>query len=302
MKNMKELRIEEYGNEKGWNPSKILAAEKYFRLINENENFTENNKLNDEDIKEIIRKSFSSSEKNTTSYGTLQVKANLLREVLEFMGVKAEVDTSKMKELVSSEIDGFYTQKEIISICNTFENPQDKFIVYALFMGINGKEYEDICTLKETDIDFEDKSIKLSNKTIPMDEYLEEVLRDALDKEFGMIYYKIIDKESTMRTVDYYDLNPECAYVIKPKPYSKNNNGMDHMKKSGLRARLKTLSDASGFRLTPNNIERSGVMHKMNNIGKDDWTNSEVKSFLKYCGVRSNYIELLRLYKIKYKK
>lgn len=302
MENMKELKIDEYGREKGWNSSKILAAEKFYNLINENENFIKNNELDDKDIKEIISKSFASTEKNTTSYGTLQVKANLLREVLNFMGVDVDVDTTKFKELVSSEIDGFYTQKEIIDICRTFQNPQDKFIVYGLFMGINGKEYEDICTLKEEDIDFEDKSIKLKNKTIPMDEYLEEVLRDTLDKDFGLIYYKIIEKGSTMRTVDSYDLEPECPYVIKPKPYSKNDGGRLHMKKPGLRARLKALSDASGFRLTPNNIERSGVMHKMNKIGKDDWANNEVKSFLKYCGVKCNYIELLRLYKIKYKK
>ena len=303
MENMKELnRLEEYGKSKGWNSSKILAATKFFKLINENKNYIEYMKLTDEDIKNIIKKSFVSKDKNTTSYATLQVKANLLREVLVFMNIDAKVDTTKFKkEIVSDEIEGFYTKKELIDICNTFINPQDKFIVYAIFMGINGKEYEDLCTLKEEDVDFDNKIIKLENKTISMDEYLEEVLRDTLDKEFGMTYYKTIEKEENMRSIDSYELNPACPYVIKPKPYSRNKNGLNHINKPGLRTRVNTLSEASGFKLTPNNLERSGVMYQMNKI-KEDWTHTEVKSFLKYCNVRCNPNELLRLYKIKYTK
>ncbi len=48
-----------------------------------------------------------------------------------------------------------FTKQEIIDICNSLVNVQDKFIIYGLFSGIRGNKYEDLVKLKVKDINFD---------------------------------------------------------------------------------------------------------------------------------------------------
>ena len=48
------------------------------------------------------------------------------------------------------------------------QNPQDKFIIWALFKGICGTKAVDLLNLKVEDIDFNENTIKYNGKIIIM--------------------------------------------------------------------------------------------------------------------------------------
>lgn len=188
--------------------------------------------------------------------------------------------------------DTYFTREEIQDICDLFINPVDKFIIYGLFCGIDGEEKKDLLLLKKDKINFENKTIILTNRIMYMDEYMENVLKDTLDPVFGSRYCKYIDD---------YELNFDSPYVIKAKPDSKNNNGLDSMKVSELNEKIKILNEhLEDFNIVPESLVISGLMDKMYTIKKSGWTQSEVEEFIKQSNIKIQVDDLKREFKMKY--
>lgn len=186
----------------------------------------------------------------------------------------------------------YFTREEIQDVCDLFINSVDKFIIYGLFCGIDDEEKKDLLLLKKDKINFENKTIIITNRIIYMDEYMENVLKDTLDPVFGSRYYNYIDD---------YELNFDSQYVIKSKPDIKNNNGLDSMKVSELNEKIKILNGhLEDFNIAPENLVISGLMDKMYTIKKSGWTQSEVEEFINQNNIKIQVDDLKREFKIKY--
>lgn len=249
------------------------------------------------------------------SFGSLNVQIDALNDVLEYAdrkdlqinvnGVHQGKETKVFdirENLIDDVSERFYTKEEVQDICNTFINPQDKFIIYGLFCGIDGKARTDLLNLKVDQIDFENKIIKLKDRIIYMDDYMYDICKDVVDKEFSSTYYKYIMDNSKSFTSDSYELNFDSEYVIKSKPYSKNGYGLDPMKLAGVNRRIKALGEFVDCNLSPKNLTRSGIMDKMYRIKKSGWTQGEIEEFLKQNNYKMQAYELKRIFESKYCK
>ena len=217
----------------------------------------------------------------TTSYFGLYTSINYINDVLKILGredLHLSVSDFDVDE-IGKKTD-LFTKQEIIDICDALANAQDKFIIYALFSGIRGNKYSDLVNLKVEDVNFDTKEIKLpSGKVVIMDEYLEDILKDITDKEYGSYYYKL-NRSGFYDVNSFYKLNMDCEYVVKVKPTTTNGNGLGSFSFQGLQTRLKGLSKVLGVNILGVNVYRSGVLAKMNEI-KERWTQNEISEFLK---------------------
>ncbi|MGL5715191.1 MAG: hypothetical protein ACRCX2_19395 [Paraclostridium sp.] len=286
-------------NIEGWERSRRdIALDLYKKMINVSiKKQLDIVKFSIEDIKTVMMGD-KRDDFYTQSYGYMQVTLSILRDIYKIFNVDMQLKTEDFRDLINPSADDFYSIEEIRDICNLFINPQDKFIVYGLFCGIASKE---LTELKIEDVDFKNKEIKCKSKTIKMDEYLEDIIKDATDTIFGCVYYVNIDNGTSGTTSESYNLNKLNPHIIKPKPSSKNNDGLEKMKESGLRTRLTRLSDLTGFKLLANKLIRSGIMHGMIQF-KKDWTAQEVRMYLKAHNISAQPYELLRAFNLKYNR
>lgn len=297
-------RIRESAENQNWNKSRVKRAEllysileKYSKKLNK-----EINKLNLKDIKEALIR-YSKADKGfiSSSYQSTCTTIYILNEVLGLVDSEVRVNIDDLKEFIMNTDKGIYTKEEIQDICNILVNPQDKFIVYGLFCGIHGKENEEIRLLKESDVNLNRRIITLENREVEIDDFMRGVLVDTLDKDFGSIYHQYVDEDKEMKSKGYYELNMDSEYVIKTKPYSMNNYGLDAMKNAGIRRRLKRLSEIIGLELNPVKLVKSGIMSKMNDV-KKEWTLDEISIFLRKNKTKAQRQELKRVFDIKYNK
>lgn len=242
------------------------------------------------------------------SYSALQVMMDTVNEILRWAG---KVDTTlSMRDINADKVllesnDRFFTRQEIQNICLMLENAQDKFIIYGLYCGIYGKGYSDLLELKIEDLDMENRIINCpSGEVIHMDAFLYEIIKDTIDPLFGSYYYKHIEDYNVGTTTDFYELNMDSPYVLKAKPYSRNNNGMSPMKLNGIQRRLKKLSEVTGYPLSGTDLIRSGIMDKMNEREEEtgeSWTCVSLENYLKQNNLKGQVYEIYRTYNNKYK-
>ena len=215
----------------------------------------------------------------TKSYFGLYTNISYINDALKFLGREdLNLNISDFDD-IGKKTD-LFTKQEIKDICDTLANPQDKFIIYALFSGIRGNKYSDLVNLRVEDINFDTKEIKLpSDKIIMMDEYLEDILRDITDKEFGAYYYKL-NRSGYYDINSFYRLNMDSEFVVKVKPTVTNGYGLGCFSFQGLQTRFKGLSKVLGMNILGVNIYRSGVISRMNSI-KKEWNQLEILNYLK---------------------
>lgn len=277
-------------------------------MLEHDKDFTQ---LNKEDIISIAKRLKSSS------YSYLNIQIDSLNEILMYAeredlylnanGIHKSHDRENkefdIKEHVQDTSDRYYTREEIQDVCDLFINPVDKFIVYGLFCGINGKGRSELLNLTKDQINFDNNTILLSDRIVYIDEYMKTILEDTLDPEAGKYYHKYIDDSMQGTTSESYQLNMKSKYVIKTKPYSKNNYGEMPMKLAGFNQRIKSLNEyIEDFKLVPRDIVRSGIIDKMYRIKKDGWTQGQVEEFLKQNNIKAQAFELKRIFELKYCK
>lgn len=285
----------------------IQRKELTLRALNEFKLYMLENKI---DIKDLNKKDIVNiaSRIKTRSYGYMNLYIDSINIICDYIGLsgfkinqtRKDIDFNMKSNLIDSS-DRYFTKKEIQNICNLLINAQDKFIIYGLFLGICGKERKELLEMKTNQIDLENNMIKLEDKIIYIDDFMKDICIDILDPVYSGVYYKYIKDENEGTTNSYYELNFESEYVIKSKPYIKNNNGLEPMKVAGINQRFHKLKEITEIDLSAKDIYRSGVIYKMSKL-KNDWKVLEVEEFLKQNNIKLQAYELLRIFKLKYCK
>lgn len=251
--------------------------------------------------------------KNTKrlSYQALMQEMYMINQIFEFLNVNKRISINDFSEdMLKVNTDRFYTKEELQDICEVFVNPQDKILLYGLFAGLRGTAYKELLELKIKDINFDESYIQLEDRKLEIDDYFKSILLDAIDPVYGGTYFKYYGETSSDKSNKSYDLNMNSEYVIKSKPYTKNNNGLNPMTNSGFQTRIEKLSNVVNRSLVPIDLVRSGIMSKMNDvehywktngINNMFWGTETLISYLKDNKLKAEPFELLRIYKQKYK-
>lgn len=272
------------------------------RILNKLENFAKQNnctidKLSLENIENFILINMKTI--NRSSYYT---NIRIVNEILNdnendiVISSKTYVD-----ECVKSKDEQFFTKKEIQNVCHSLLNFQDKFIVYALWNKIMGKEYKDLLNLKISDVAEDYSYIMVNGKKVMCDDFMKYIIRGTIKQNE---YYKFVNSDD-LRSSDSYMFNPDSEYLIKVKPTKINKDGLNPMKPSGLQRKLTKLQeiyfDKCREKLILNGVSllRSGLMYDMFiqevENGKT-WDIESMNEYLKMNGYKTNKNELYRIY------
>lgn len=297
----KQIELEKYiYTKKELNLRTLDNFGKYLNEIKKNfEDLTEEDILNI--AKSLKSRSYSSIGAKKASVNEILSYANRYDIKINSNGIHESSDKDKknfdIKQNIIDTSDIHFTKKEIQQLCESFINPVDKFIVYGLFCGIDGKSRCDLLNLKIEQINLDEKIISLSNKNIEMDDYMYEILKCTLKENS---YKKYIQPGLEESTSIYYDLNMKSKFVIKTKPCKTTNDGLNAMKISGFNQRIKTLKEFSKCNILPKCLVKSGAMHKMYKIKNSRWTQGEIEAFLKKNNYKMQAFELKLAFENKY--
>lgn len=149
-------------------------------------------------------------------------------------------------------------KKELQELVERLDNGIDKFIVAGLFYGLNGgsTNKEQLLNITTDSVNFKNSTITLPDgRVVVMDAFLEKITKEAIDQK---IYIKMGNQGRTNE--DYY-LNTSNKFIIKAKPTTTNNNGLDPLTFAGLRVRLSSISKflLGSNELNANNLKQSGA-------------------------------------------
>lgn len=235
------------------------------------------------------------------SYQSITVRVSDFSKLFtEVLGIQAKFSNIPPSEVVKNN-EGIYTKEEIEVICEQFINSQDKFLIYGIWYGLKDKRFDDITNIKKSDVDFENKTIKVGEKIIKMDSTLEMYCLSAIQE---VVYYKLGDIGDS--TSESYDLNIDSPYIIKTKPQRNNNNGLNRMTFNGLRTRIANLNSSLeeyDVLLKPQKLYMGGVIYKMYEESMRyniTWNNSTMKEFKDKYNISAFSTDTLLLYKSKY--
>ena len=267
------------------------------KLINNIEKYAEEKGKNIEELTkdekiELVKTKIIDKYNTTTSRNLL----NVFNKFMEEHGHSSEEKIKLTQFKTSMGVDGIYTEEELKERIKGLQNPQDKFIIWALFKGICGTKAVDLLNLKVEDIDFNDNTISYNGKLLIMDDYFRKITMDAINQE---VYIKNNYVGEEYHGVPDYSLNMDSKYVIKGKPNVKNNNGLNPFGFEGLRRRLSKLGEITDSRFGTDLLDRSGMLQTLQKE-KTEWTSTEIKNEIKDRGWKASANVLYDLMKEKY--
>ena len=229
------------------------------------------------------------------TYGTVTTRLGILNATLAMNGNENSFSVTEFG--VNIKCENVITKKEVIEFVASLENSQDAFIVYALFNGIYGNQAEDLLHLTSNDIDLEKNVIRLEDREVPMDDIMIKLAKDALKER---VYYVIDTGSKIWRTTEFY-FNMQSPYLLKVRPSTKNNNGLNRMSYNGFRTRMKSILDYLGSNLSVTDIVTSGYAHRINNDVKKI-SKYTVSAWLKENNVKCSDYKLSKIIKELYRK
>ena len=279
---------------------------KFKRNTNKINRFMEDKAINYQDltlelIEEFILKEFKSSNR-AAIYNNIKI----LNQILKDNNVNIQIESSDyVNELTQSDTMDYFTLDEIKSICNSFINASDSFIIYALYNNLRGKEFKDILNIKTSDVADDNSYIMINNSKFICDDYMQKLL-EVLRKED--IYIKNMEIVGT-NVPDYYAYNMDSEYLLKTIKSKRNNNGLSPMKRITLQTRLIRLSDMfysnTGIKinLSATNLATSKILYEM--FVKETtegvvWDMPTIELWFKEMNYKGNSAEIFRKYKLKY--
>lgn len=279
---------------------------KLMRNINKLNNFMEDKSIEYQDltlelIEEFVLKEFKSSNR-AAIYNNIKI----LNAILKENNVNIQLESSNyVNELTQSDTMDYFTLDEVKSICNSFINASDSFIIYALYNNLRGKEFKDILNIKTSDVADDNSYIMINNSKFICDDYMQKLL-EVLRKED--IYIKNMEIVGT-NVPDYYAYNMDSEYLLKTIKSKRNNNGLSPMKRITLQTRLIRLSDMfysnTGIKinLSATNLATSKILYEM--FVKETtegivWDMPTIELWFKEMNYKGNSAEIFRKYKLKY--
>ena len=190
---------------------------------------------------------------------------------------------------------GYMKKDDLMGIINLLDSYQDKFILMAIFNGIAGKQLSELINLKMEQVDLNKGIIKLENRVVKMNDEFKKITELAMSQDKGLV----ITEDSLSLNVYEYDFNMKSEYVIKVRPYAKNNFGLNPMSYNGIRTRLYDIANYLGVDIIATAIEKSGYLDRMNRE-KTEWTVAKAREWAKREGIKVEGNNLLKLYKSVY--
>lgn len=248
-----------------------------------------------EELENFVKKYYKSS--NRIGFYN---QISILNEILIENNNKNMIDSRKLvNECVKFNEDKYFTKPEVIDLCNSLTNYQDKFIIYALFSGIVGKNCDDLLSIKTKDIATDCSYIKVNGKVFFTDDTLKKYTRELIKE-------KVYIRETSKGDFPV-ELNMDNPYLIKLMP-NKKNDALNKMPLSTLHGKLSKLTNLlleEGFnvKLTVSSLYYSGIMFKMFEKEIDEnveWSIEKLDQYLKMNDYYINPIELYRKYYNKY--
>ena len=139
-------------------------------------------------------------------YAEWCLERNLLSDNQNHYG---EIDMEILKTCLNVGLleNGIITRAELNSMIVELLNPRDQCLVYALFEGIEGKQFSELTALNVKQI--KGNKLKLATRTIPVHPRLLELMRESTEE---YKYYTYGDKISTMR----YPADDDNVFKMTP--------------------------------------------------------------------------------------
>ena len=182
---------------------------------------------------------------NLTHYGAWALQNNM---ILDGQNHFYEIDSKLLSTCVDKMFiaNSVITYEQLIHSFNQFNSHMDKYLVFALFEGIKGKDFSEITDLRIEDIDKENKLAHLSSgRIIPVSNEFINICVLA-NNEVG---YEIGGKKKTF---------VDTGYI-----YKQTNKGKGVKKSQSVYRRIINTLGYLGIdsHVTPNNIMSSGMLH-----------------------------------------
>ena len=279
---------------------------KFKRNTNKINRFMEDKAINYQDLTLELIEEFILQEFKSSNRAAIYNNIKILNQILKDNNVNIQIESSNyVNELTQSDTMDYFTLNEIKSICNSFINASDSFIIYALYNNLRGKEFKDILNIKTSDVADDNSYIMINNSKFICDDYMQKLL-EVLRKED--IYIKNMEIVGT-NVPDYYAYNMDSEYLLKTIKSKRNNNGLSPMKRITLQTRLIRLSDMfynnTGIKinLSATNLATSKILYEM--FVKETtegvvWDMPTIELWFKEMNYKGNSAEIFRKYKLKY--
>lgn len=279
---------------------------KFKRNTNKINRFMEDKGINYQDLTLELIEEFILQEFKSSNRAAIYNNIKILNQILKENNVNIQLESSDyVNELTQSDTMDYFTLDEVKSICNSFINASDSFIIYALYNNLRGKEFKDILNIKTSDVADDNSYIMINGSKFICDDYMQKLL-EVLRKED--IYIKNMEIVGT-NVPDYYAYNMDSEYLLKTIKSKRNNNGLSPMKRITLQTRLIRLSDMfysnTGIKinLSATNLATSKILYEM--FVKETtegvvWDMPTIELWFKEMNYKGNSAEIFRKYKLKY--
>ncbi|UNY48766.1 hypothetical protein P9294_gp051 [Bacillus phage FADO] len=235
---------------------------------------------------ESILYSFKANNRNTietygriiSSYLNWSVQNGFIKE-----NVLADFKPDSFEKYLTNE-EAYLTEKQLSRYEDYCDNYQDSIILRLLFVGAGGKRMSEIRNLKKTDIDWENKRIKLINslsedensnpikytqRYIDVDDKTLTLLRGAIAQK---IYVKQKSENFSIENPNiraYTDL-VENDYVIRASITKTDTSWSNPTEKQIVYRRIQNISKSLNVHLSSKLIQRSGMIYHANQLIQDE--------------------------------
>lgn len=242
------------------------------------------------------------------STNSTNVKISLCKKYAEYIGNNCvQLNYEAVKKMVEEhlkekEIDN-ENQLKYVSIndlwvaTNRISNDIDVAIIWLLRAGISGNKFTELANLKIEDIDLKNKVINLDSRTVVIDDKMCDILKDAIEQKE---YYVIRGDDKNDPKAESYELNMNCPYLIKQRPNSRNNYGMNEYKFSGITARVFRVMQELGLNISAINLLQSHATDKLIEHEKElgrELSIKETFNYLKSIGSKQNAHDIISMAK-----
>ncbi|WP_409178773.1 hypothetical protein [Brevibacillus fortis] len=197
------------------------------------------------------------------------------------------VDSDWEKQFVDSAKKLFFSKNEIDEIISKCKNAQDAVIIALLFEGAGGKEVSELRNLRPRDVNYDEKSITLTNENgeqrlVKVEDQTIQFVHEASSQQE---YYKrnghvSPNARNTKETSELID----TGYVIKPAKTKVVH--VEQVNTHVIYARLSGISDEDSLNIpnfTVKNIQRSGMVFMAKQILDRDGKFEDREQYFEIC-------------------
>jgi integrase len=156
----------------------------------------------------------------------------------------------------------YYNYDMFLEYINKIKDYQNKFIAYGIYFGI---DFEDLCTVKFSDIDKDNNTVKLkSGRLAEVDDvfiYIAEKANNQVEYDEDGDGLKYVERPS------FYQFKPDAPYILKPLLRSPGEVVKNNVKI--IRIRVIRKQSGNDF-LTEPNLKKNGLINYISTKFEED--------------------------------